>query len=58
MDASITTRDVLVRIEELGWSDIIDRRWRNKLVGDIYDEVPDISVNVVNDVLNLVLTKE
>lgn len=54
---NITKSEVLLKIEELGWSDIIDNRWRQKLIGDIYDNFPDISVNTLEDVLNTVIIK-
>ena len=51
----VTTKDVLLKIEELGWSDLIDSRWKQKLLGDIYDNFPNVSVYVVEEVLKLVL---
>ena len=51
----VTTRDVLLKIDELGWSDLIDSRWKQKLLGDIYDNFPNVSVSVVEEVLKLVL---
>ena len=51
----ISVREVLLKIEELGWSDLIDSRWKQKLLGDIYDNFPNVSVSVVEEVLKLVL---
>ena len=51
----VTTNDVLLKINELGWSDLIDSRWKHKLLGDIYDNFPNIRVSVVEEVLKLVL---
>jgi hypothetical protein len=51
----VTVRDVLLKIEELGWSELIDSRWKQKLLGDIYDNFPNVSVNIVEEVLKLVL---
>jgi hypothetical protein len=51
----VTKSDVLKKINELGWSDLIDSRWKQKLLGDIYDNFPNVSVYVVEEVLKLVL---
>lgn len=48
-------QEVLLKIKELGWSDLIDSRWKQKLLGDIYDNFPDIDVKTVKEVLSLVL---
>lgn len=53
--SNYTVSEVLLKIEELGWSDLIDSRWKQKLLGDIYDNFPDIDVKTVEAVLNRVL---
>lgn len=52
---NVDVRDVLIKLEELGWTEIIDSRYKQKLIGDIYDNFPDISGDTVKYVLDLVL---
>lgn len=48
-------REVLLYLEEIGWSDLIDNRWRDELVWDIIAKFPDIPETTLDNVLNLVL---
>lgn len=50
-----TVQEVLLKIEELGWNDLIDSRWKQKLLGDIYDNFPDIDIKTIKEVLKIVL---
>lgn len=47
--------DVLNYISDLGWSDIIDSRWREELIRDILEGFPDILEEDLDEVLNTVL---
>ena len=52
---SPTVRDCLIKLEELGWTEIIDSRFRQKVTGDLLDYYPNISADVLKEVLDLVL---
>lgn len=49
------TKDVLEYISDLGWTDLIDSRWREKLIDDIFEGFPDIYEDELEEVLNIVL---
>ena len=49
------TKDVLEYISDLGWTDLIDSRWREKLTIDILEGFPDIVEDELEEVLNIVL---
>ena len=52
---SPTVRDCLIKLEELGWTSIIDSRFRQKVSGDLLDCYPNLSADVLKEVLELVL---
>lgn len=54
MNDTIVT-DVLQYISDIGWSDLIDSRWREELIKDILDGFPDILEDELNEILNVVL---
>jgi hypothetical protein len=54
MNDTIIT-DVLQYISDIGWSDLIDSRWREELIKDILDGFPDILEDELNEILNVVL---
>lgn len=41
-------------LEDKGWSDLIDRRWENKVREDL-ETIPDITEDVINEILETVL---
>lgn len=49
------TKDVLEYISDLGWTDVIDSKWREKLIKDILEGFPDIVEDELEEVLNIVL---
>ena len=49
------TKDVLEYISDLGWTDLIDSRWRGELIIDILEGFPDIDEDELEEVLNIVL---
>lgn len=51
----VKVKDVLLKLESLGWTELVDSRWKQKLLGDIYDNFPDIDIKTVEAVLSLVL---
>lgn len=53
--SDVTKREVLLKLQDLGWTDLIDNRWRMRLIGDIYDNFPDISIKTLKEVLDLVI---
>jgi hypothetical protein len=49
------TKDVLEYISDLGWTDLVDSRWRGELIIDILEGFPDIDEDELEEVLNIVL---
>lgn len=54
----VTVKQVLLYLESAGWSDIIDKRWERKVIKEIVLTFPNIKLEVLDEVLELVLTKE
>lgn len=50
-----STRIILEYLQELGWSDLIDSRWRNKVTEDIRSEFPQVDDEILEEVLKIVL---
>lgn len=42
-------------MQEIGWSDLIDSRWRNKVIEDIRLEFPQVDNEILEEVLKTVL---
>ena len=51
----ITNKEVLEKLEELGWTELIDERWRQKVIGDIYDNFPDIRPTTLDEILKIII---
>ena len=49
------TRIILEYLQEIGWSDLIDSRWRNNVIEDIRSEFPQVDDEIIEDVLKTVL---
>lgn len=47
--------EALLYLEEQGWSDLIDSRWKEDVINEIKNKFPNISDEELNEVLNLVL---
>ena len=50
----ITIKEVLEKLEELGWTELIDKRWKQKVIGDIYDNFPDIRPTTLDEILKII----
>ena len=48
-------RDILLKLEDLGLSDLIDSRWKGDVIKDIYTHFPDVDPKIVEEVLNIIL---
>ena len=48
-------REGLLCLQEQGWSDLIDSRWRDDVIKEIKTRLPNISDEDLNGILNLVL---
>ena len=46
---------ILLKLQDLGWSDIIDSRWREVVIKDIKQYFPEASNEIIEEILNLVL---
>ena len=50
-----TEYDVLEYLESRGWSDFIDSKWINIVIEDIKKGFPNISDNLIAEVLHIVI---
>lgn len=48
-------RNCLLLLEEKGWSELIDSRWKEDVIKEIKNKFPNIPDEDLNEVLNLVL---
>ena len=48
-------REGLLCLQEQGWSDLIDSRWRDDVIKEIKGRLPNISDEDLNEILKLVL---
>lgn len=48
-------REGLLCLQEEGWSDLIDSRWRDDVIKEIKSRIPNISDEDLNEILDLVL---
>ena len=48
-------REGLLCLQEQGWSDLIDSRWRDDVIKEIKTYIPNISDTDLNEILDLVL---
>ena len=50
-----STKIILEYLQEIGWSDLIDSRWRNRVIEDIRSEFPQVDDEIIEEVLKIVL---
>lgn len=55
MSTRVSSSEILRYLNELGWSDLIDSRWKREVISDIEDKFPNVSDEVLNEVLDLIL---
>ena len=48
-------KDILLFLEQNGWSELVDNRWEQQVREEILTEYPDLDVETLNKVLELVL---
>ena len=48
-------REGLLCLQEEGWSDLIDSRWKDEVIKEIKGRLPNISDEDLNEILKLVL---
>ena len=48
-------REGLLCLQEQGWSDLIDSRWKDEVIYEIKSRLPNISDEDLNEILKLVL---
>ena len=51
----VTVKQVLEYLETAGWSDLIDKRWERKVIKDIVLTFPNITLETLDEVLEIVL---
>jgi hypothetical protein len=42
-------------LEAVGWTDLIDRKWKEDVIKELKKEVPDITEIEINEILETVL---
>lgn len=47
--------DCLKFLEEKGWSELIDKKWKKDVIKDLKEEFPDIDKETIGEVLSVVL---
>jgi hypothetical protein len=45
----------LIHLENAGWSDLIDKRWKSKVSREITENFPEMNKETLNEVLNSVI---
>ena len=55
MGGKVNIQDVLVYLEDIGWTELIDSRWERQVIKDIQSGFPNIDPETLEYVLNLVL---
>lgn len=50
-----SVKDCLVYLEEAGWTELIDSRWKDEVVKELQERFPDVSDEVINRVLEVTL---
>ena len=53
----VTVQNVLVFLEESGWTELIDPRWEREVVKEIVNKFPNITQDVLDETLKVVLWK-
>lgn len=48
-------KDILLLLEQNGWSDLIDSRWEQQVREEILTTYPDIDIDTLDKVLEIVL---
>ena len=51
----VSVRDCLLHLEEKGWSELIDARWKQLVIEELTNEFPDITDNTIEEVLKNVI---
>ena len=51
----VTIQKVLMFLEEEGWSKLIDSRWERQMINDIKGAFPNVTSDVLESVLKLVI---
>ena len=51
----ITIKEVLEKLEELGWTELIDKRLKQRVIGDIYDNFPNIRPTTLDEILKIII---
>ena len=55
MGGKVNIQDVLVYLEDAGWTELIDSRWERQVIKEIQSGFPDIDKETLECVLNLML---
>lgn len=45
----------LIHLENAGWSDLIDKRWKKQITQDLSKNFPDMNKATLEEILNSVL---
>lgn len=50
-----TVQDILIYLEDAGWTELIDSRFEQQVIQEIQKAYPNVERAVLNKVLNIVL---
>ena len=51
----VSVRDCLLHLEEKGWSELIDTRWKQLVIEELTNEFPNITDDIIEKVLKIVI---
>ena len=51
----VSVKDVLLYLEESGWSELIDKRWEDKVRTEVLEKFPQINPKILDEALSIVL---
>jgi hypothetical protein len=51
----VSVRDCLLHLEEKGWSELIDTRWKQFVIEELTNNFPDITDDTIEEVLKIVI---
>ena len=51
----IDSHIIIKYLIDIGWHEVNDKRFKQCIIGDIYDRFPNISIKSVTEVINIII---
>jgi hypothetical protein len=51
----VSVRDCLLHLEEKGWSELVDARWKQLVIEELTNGFPDITDDIIEEVLKIII---